>query len=480
MEQQLDTTVAAVLFPGNLPIEDAPEPLEETPDPGDDAPLACAGEQIALVGRLSGMSKREAVQLIRQHGGQATDKVEPSTTWIVVGENELPLPGSPLGATLDAILDEPTKAAIDAGELRLTGETHLWDRLGLVEAEQDIRRLYTPAMLADLLKVPVATIRRWHRRGLIRPAREVKRLPYFDFPEVAATRRLAELAAGGISLAALEKRLAQWSRYLPQCERPLAQLSLIAQGNHVLARQAEGLVDPAGQMFFDFAGGGQPPTGMADGASQMASVAIPSRPTQQPTPGAGEIPGNVRQSRFEAPLSGDEGEPDTESDHSRRTPQSWDPAEISAPPEVLLEMAAEMEDEDDLSAAGNLYRIVLAAQGPTADVNFALAEVLYRQSDLTAARERYAMAVELQEDFVEARANLGCVLLELGDRELAVAAFQGALRYHPEYPDVHFHLARALTELNRPAAARPHWLQFLKLAPESPWAEEARRQLGEV
>ncbi len=35
--------------------------------------------------------------------------------------------------------------------------------------------LYTPAMLARLLDVPVAVIRRWHRRGLIAPEIEVAR-----------------------------------------------------------------------------------------------------------------------------------------------------------------------------------------------------------------------------------------------------------------------------------------------------------------
>ena len=59
------------------------------------------------------------------------------------------------------------------------------------------------------------------------------------------------------------------------------------------------------------------------------------------------------------------------------------------------------------------------------------------------------MAVELDEDYVEARANLGCVLAETGQRELAVAAFEGALRYHPDYADVHYHLARTLDELHR-------------------------------
>jgi tetratricopeptide (TPR) repeat protein len=110
-------------------------------------------------------------------------------------------------------------------------------------------------------------------------------------------------------------------------------------------------------------------------------------------------------------------------------------------------------------------------------VCFQLAELLYRRGDLPAARERYYMAIELDEDFVEARANLGCVLAELGQRELAVAAFEGALQYHGEYPDAHYHLARTLCDLGREADAATHWRSFLELSPESPWAEEARREL---
>jgi tetratricopeptide (TPR) repeat protein len=97
---------------------------------------------------------------------------------------------------------------------------------------------------------------------------------------------------------------------------------------------------------------------------------------------------------------------------------------------------------------------------------------------LTAARERYFVAIELDEDYVEARANLGCVLAELGEQELAIAAFQGALAYHDDYPDVHYHLGRILDEVGRPQDAVAHWESYLRLAPTSPWAEEARERLG--
>ena len=80
----------------------------------------------------------------------------------------------------------------------------------------------------------------------------------------------------------------------------------------------------------------------------------------------------------------------------------------------------------------------------TAEDHFSLAELLYRCGDLAAARERYYAAIELDENYVEARANLGCVLAEQGEHALAEAAFRGALEYHADFADAHFHLARLL------------------------------------
>ena len=49
-----------------------------------------AGERVALVGKLAGMSKRDAQQLVRQQGGMALDRADASATLVVVGEYELP------------------------------------------------------------------------------------------------------------------------------------------------------------------------------------------------------------------------------------------------------------------------------------------------------------------------------------------------------------------------------------------------------
>lgn len=366
---------------------------------------------IAFVGKLASMAKRDAAQLVRRHGAVVLEKPDASANLVIVGENEFPLPET---GDQNDWFDEATRRRIEAGEIEVITETQLWQRLGLVDSQHDIHRLYTPAMLADLLRLPVAVIRRWHRRGLIVPVREVRRLPYFDFQEVATARRLAELLAGGASPRAMEKQLAAFARYLPNVARPLAQLSVIVQGKEILLRQGDGLIEPGGQLRFDF--------------------------------------------------DAWQGE-------------SSSPQAVPTTPEQMVRLAAELEEDGQLAAAADMYRAALAAAGPKAEVCFQLAELLYRLGDLSGARERYYMAVELDEDYVEARANLGCVLAETGQRELAVAAFEGALRYHPDYADAHYHLARTFDEMNRRDQAEEHWRAFLVEAPDSPWAEEARSRL---
>ncbi|MHB8902452.1 MAG: tetratricopeptide repeat protein [Thermoguttaceae bacterium] len=392
-------------------------------------PKQLEGQYLALVGRLASMSKRHATQLIRQHGGTVVDQPSGNVTWIVIGEAELPLPGlSDSGDWLDA----ETRAAADEGRVRVVTETQLWQHLGLVELDHDVHRLYTPAMLADLLALEIATIRRWHRRGLIRPVRMVRKLPYFDFQEVATARRLAELLAAGVKAGSLERKLADLARYLPEVERPLAQLSIMIEGKDILLRQGDGLIEPGGQLRFDF------------GAAEEASV-LSDGP-------AGAAPISISTDQILADR-------------------------LAHSPEEICSLAAQLEDEGQLADAAEMYRAAMAVGGPQAAVCFQLAELLYRQGDIAGARERYYMTVELDEDYVEARANLGCVLVESGQLDLAIAAFQGALAYHEDYADVHYHLARALDQVGRQPEADAHWRLFLELAPDSPWAEQARARL---
>lgn len=384
------------------------------------------GLRVGFVGKLGGVTKREAQQLIREHGGTPVDPSREEADWIVIGADELPL------ADPETLLTADMREAAATGSLEIISETQLWQRLGEMDGDSPAKRLYTPAMLADLLQVPLATVRQWCRRKLIVPTKTVHRLPYFDFQEVATARQLAAMLAAGASAAMIERRLAELSRYLPEVERPLAQLPIIVEGQRWLLREGELLVEPSGQRRIDF-----------DAIEK----------------------GNA------AELAEDEAVGETLKFEQLPPPHELDPLE-------MLDFATSLEELGRMEEAADWYRAAMAAGGPQPEVCFQLAELLYRLGDASGARERYYMAIEMDEDFVEARANLGCVLAETGQLELAVAAFEGALTFHPDYPDVHYHMARALDDLERLEEAERHWREFLELAPESPWADEARDRLG--
>jgi tetratricopeptide (TPR) repeat protein len=328
---------------------------------------------------------------------------------------------------------------IASGEIELLGESSLWSRLGLIESGQGIERLYTPAMLADLVGAPIAAIRQWHRHGQIVPKREVQRLPYFDFEDVRIARKLAQLLSGGCSLAAINRQLDRLERLLPGIERPLADPSVVVEGRCLYVRRGENLAEPGGQLLIDFA------DTSSDGSRNPND----------------EGPATI-------PLMA------TETLHkpSARTSTVY----LQAADDLRM-LAAELESAGRPDQAAEAFRAVLFSGNSTSEDHFALAELLYQAGDLSAARERYYIAIELDEDFVEARSNLGCVLAELNEPGLAEAAFRGALEYHPDYADAHYHLARLLDRANRANEAARHWQLFMNLAPASPWAEEARERI---
>ena len=104
--------------------------------------------RIAFVGKLGGMNRREARELVRKHGGTMVDRVDPTVDLIVIGADVDPLD------VPEALLDDwVTKASAD-GRVVIINETEFWQKLGLVEPQQDVGHLYTPAMLASLLDVP--------------------------------------------------------------------------------------------------------------------------------------------------------------------------------------------------------------------------------------------------------------------------------------------------------------------------------------
>lgn len=385
---------------------------------------AIVNRKIGFVGRLAGMNRKELRTLVRERGGVYCELTDPLIELVILGEDGLSQ--EEFHQQYDALSTRNAK-----GNLDLLTETQFWQMLGLVDQEHGARRLYTPAMLADLLGVSIKTIRRWHRRGLIKPTRRVHNLPYFDFQEVASARKIAELVSSGASQSVIEAKLKQLIDQFPDSQRPLSQFSIIAEGRHILLREGDGLIEPGGQQRFNF---------------DLKSNALTST--------------------------------SSESVFAIETARVDRDIEKLKSPDDFMQLANDLEDLDEIDSACEVYRSMMLAFGATADACFRLAENLFQLGDLTAARERYYSAIELDQHLVEARASLGCVLAELGKPDLAISAFEGALEHHPEYADVMYHLAQQLDTVGREDEAARHWQNFLNLAPKSPWADEARDRLG--
>lgn len=332
--------------------------------------------------------------------------------------------------SLRKLLPEEVMQRLQRGDIQLVGKAQLQ---GLWEGQQEnIRSLYSRSMIAELLGLPVSTIRSWHRRGLIQPVNKISHLPYFDFEEVLAAKQIATLVELGVEPKTIEKNIRQFATWLPDFQRPLNQLSILVEGKTILLRQADGLVEPGGQRRLDF-------DHQTDPSHELELEA------------EGHIlPFNDCRVIELGPHSGiDE----------------------------YVELAEQLEASGELSDAIEVYRSLQFAFGPDPDTCLRIGELLFRLGDSTGARERYFFAIELDETMVEARAALGCILAQLGQEEHAISALLGALEYHPEYADVHFQLARLYQNASNFEQAKRHWSRFVALSPTGPWADEARSQL---
>lgn len=372
------------------------------------------------------MTHRQAAKLVEQHGGIPVYHVTQQTTLLVIGEEGWPLEpdGQPSVKLLQAQTGQQKGLPI-----RILSESEWRQALGLEPLRP--QQLFTPAMLCQQLGVSVYDIRRWERMGLIHAVRRVMRLPYFDCAEVNAARRLAELIAAGASAEHLSKSLQQLRSIVPDVDRPLAQLEMLARGSQLLYRDKASWIDTeSGQRLFSFE---------ADEPQTEAPETIP----------------------FPAP-------DDSVSNQASRGAEDW------------FHEGCRLSEESQLTAATEAFRLALIDRPAEPEYHFHLADTLYRLGNVRGAIERYYAAVEHDHQFLEAWTQLGCALAEIDDTVAARDAFQVALDLHPDFPDAHFHLAQLLERLGETFGAKHHWKTYLSFDQRGPWAELARQRLHET
>lgn len=359
---------------------------------------ALAGKEIALSGRLFSMSRTQAVQRILRAGGRPVREPGPATAILVAGNAMGHL--TPEGK-VDRNLARFRQLKQENAAIRLVEEPEFLRLLGAQDELEDFSRLYTAEQVSSIAGAPLAEVRSWVRRGLLRPARLSHRLAWFGFQDILTARNLSRLSKAGVPASTIHRSLSEIAGWLPEGDRILGQLEAYAAG--VSLRLPDGgRAEPSGQRLMDFPGDSATPRKRTEEGRRAAQVS--------PFPA-------------ERPADSD-----------------W------------CTLGLEAEERGELEAAAELYARALEAP-PGPEVFFNLGNVLYDLGREAQAAERYLQAVEADHDFAEAWNNLGNALAAVGKLEDAIRAYRQALSLEPDYPEPRCNLATVLDRLGRPAEA---------------------------
>jgi tetratricopeptide (TPR) repeat protein len=408
---------------------------------------------VYFLGKLKATNKAEATKAVRSCGGEVVRELSAAVSVVVVGEGDI------LSCNWNLWndqLDAATKEAFEAGRLEIISETSFWCKYGggqIAEMADCTKSLFTPSMLSEVTKLPLPIIRQLERRQLIIPSRRIYRLNYYHAESILMLRIVRSMLDAGVSLAQAIAMLQKIKHKSNENNQQYNPADIQFNGKELFIVTKNGTVDLRGQRLFNFVT--NPKQFAADSSYQIA----PNQTTSTTSTPTSEVLGELVNSEFSSLSVLDD---------------IFDSGVLRSQVSGLYDLAWHAELLGDVSQAIEIYRTIIVLGGSSPQLNFQIAELLYRRGELSAARERYFMALEQDEEFVEARANLGCVLAELGEDQLAIAAFKGALKYHSDYAEVHFHLGMLLRRVGMVSDAVEHLQLFIDLMPDSSWAKKAK------
>src|SRR5215813_15266506 len=147
---------------------------------------AALSSTVAFTGRLACMTRAEAFELVRSHGGTPSQTVTRQTNVLVVGELGWPL------------LDDgrPSNKLSRAGSygIPVVSERRFLEWIGKVVPDS-LNRTYSADQIAALSKLSSNTIDELVRFGLLDP-----REGLFGFRDLASARQISKLFEHGVSL----------------------------------------------------------------------------------------------------------------------------------------------------------------------------------------------------------------------------------------------------------------------------------------
>jgi tetratricopeptide (TPR) repeat protein len=368
---------------------------------------------VAFTGKLGTMSRDEAHRLVAAAGGTIGANLTRKTGVLVVGMRGWPL--LPSGAVSERLQRAEALNREGCG-IRIISELKFLEFIGRTERRDELHQTYAAEDVCKLLNVDAATLQRWEQFSLIH-----SNGGYYDFQDLVSLQTIARLIHDGVRPEVIAQSLHDLSSVLPDTQRPLAQLKIVAEHSHsILADFGQLRISPAGQLCFRFDSARLPPAAVV------------------------ELPQETRSS------------------------QEW------------FELGQHYEEQERYEEAIDAYRKCLALSPRCPEAYFNLGNVLRELGDRDGAEQSFRMAIAQDPAFAPAWYNIADVQEQRGKLFEAIASLQAALTVSPEYADAHFNLAVFLEKAGRLTEAQAHWRAYLELDPESQWSAVARERLREA
>jgi tetratricopeptide (TPR) repeat protein len=284
--------------------------------------------------------------------------------------------------------------------------------------------LFTSGEISRLLGMSQARLRTFDRAGVVSPTGRRRGRRAYSFSDLIALRTAQSLLDQRVRLRDVTRAIGALKRSLPKVTRPLQELRIVSDGQHVIVHTSDGAFEPlSGQMVLDFE--------IKSLRDDVVRVLRPSAGRER------------ARTAYELYLRASQLDED---------PLSMDEAEI-------------------------LYREAISLDPWLAIAYTNLGNIRFRRHDADAAELLYRKALEIDARQPEAQYNLGYVMLERGQPELSVPLFHGAIEADPKFADAYFNLAMAYEQIGETSKARPFWKNYISLEPSGTWTEIAKRHL---
>ena len=264
-----------------------------------------------------------------------------------------------------------------------------------------------------MLNISREALRRWELLSLVE-----SHAGMYDYEDLVSLRTISELVCKGVRPETIAKSLRSLTSVMPDVDRPLAQLKIVAENpESLVAEIGNDRLTLDGQFTF----------GYQDKTTSEATLRISTR--------------------------------------QDLTAADW------------MEQGYEAEERECYEEAQHAFRRAIALEPYCTEAYFNLGNVLREQKRLDAAAESFRTAVAHDPSFAVAHFNLADVLEDQGELDEAVSALHAALKSSPTLADAHFNLAHLYERLGTAEKARHHWTAYLKLDSSSEWADVATQRL---